>query len=131
MAGKRCLSREILGSGAFTSLPPRAQLLYIQMVFEADGDGVVANIVPAMAYAGASKKDLKTLVDARFVLEAGRVWVVKHWWIHNTFRRDRYKPSAWTEDLERLYVREDGVYTDHPDAGREAFLEACRKRKEG
>lgn len=129
MAGKRCFSKDVLGSGAFCALPPRAQLLYIQLNFEADSDGVVANARPAMANAGASDKDLKRLIEDRFILKAGRVLVVKHWWKHNTLRRDRYTPTAWQEDLKDIRLRPDKVYTDHPGEGFEAFMEAVEKRK--
>lgn len=131
MPKRFCLSSDVLGSSAFCALPPRAQLLYIQMNSIADQDGVVANVRPAMALAGASAKDLNTLIDARFILRAGRVDVIKHWWKHNTKRKDRYKPSAWQADLDTLFIREDGVYTDHPGEGYEAFLMATKWQPSG
>ena len=124
MAGKRCFTKDVLGSGDFVSLPPRAQLLYIQMNMDADDDGVVANVRPAMANSGAGQKELEALIAARFVLKAGRVHVIKHWHLHNTVRRDRYRPSTWQADLNTLFIREDGVYTDHPGEGFKAFIAA-------
>ena len=121
---KRCFTKDVLGSGAFVALAPRAQLLYIQLNMDADDDGVVANVRPAMANAGAGAKDLEALIASRFVLKAGRVYVIKHWHLHNTIRRDRYRPSTWQTDLNTLFIREDGVYTDHPGDGFEAFLAA-------
>ena len=126
MAGKRCFTKDVLGSGDFVSLPPRAQLLYIQMNMDADDDGVVANVRPAMANSGAGQKELEALIAARFVLKAGRVHVIKHWHLHNTVRRDRYRPSTWQADLNTLFIREDGVYTDHPGEGYEAFIMATK-----
>ncbi len=120
---RRCFSKDILGSGDFVSLPPRAQLLYIHMNMDADDDGVVANLRPAMANAGANAKDLNALLDARFVLKAGRVHVIKHWRLHNTIKKDRYKPTTWKTDLDTLFIKENGVYTDHPGEGFEAFME--------
>lgn len=121
---RRCISDDVLGSGAFCALPPRAQLLYIQMLFSADKDGVVSNERPAMALSGAGAKDLQALIDARFLLRAGRVLVFKHWWLHEKYRKDRYRPTTWQADLDTLFIREDGVYTDHPGEGYEAFLSA-------
>ena len=125
MAGRRCFSRDVLGSEAFCALPPRAQLLYIQLNMAADDDGVVANLRPAMANAGATSRELKALLDARFVLKAGRVHVIKHWRLHNTMRKDRYHQTTWLSDLDTLFIRDDGVYTDHPGEGFEAFREQC------
>jgi hypothetical protein len=83
-----------------------------------------------MAACGATDRDLKALMDARFVLRAGRVHVIKHWRIMNYIRRDRYQPSVWQSDLDGLFVRDDGVYTDHPGPEREAFMELVRKDRE-
>ena len=127
MARRRCFSKDVLGSGAFIALPPRAQLLYIQLNMEADDDGVVANVRPAMANAGAKSSDLRALLDARFVLKAGRVHVIKHWHLHNTIKRDRYKPTTWQADLDSLFIRDDGVYTDHPGEGFEAFMDQVKR----
>ena len=124
MARKRCLTGEVIGSGAFTALPPRAQLLYIQMVMVADDDGVVSNPLVPMALSGGTQKDLETLKASRFILEAGRVLVVKHWWLHQNFRKDRYHQSPRYEDLNRLFIRPDKVYTDHPSEESRQFAES-------
>ena len=128
---KRMISAEVVESGAFTSLPPRVQCLYFHMQMYADDEGAVANVRLPMASCGATEKDLKALVDARFVRKAGRVHVIKHWHIMNYIRRDRYTRSAWQSDLDTLWIRKDGVYTDHAGAGAEAFLELVERRKEG
>ena len=131
MARRRCFSNDILGSGAFCALPPRSQLLYIQMNMDADDDGVVANVRPAMAKAGARTRDIQPLLDQRFVLKCGRVYVIKHWFLANTIKRDRYHPTTWQEDIKHLSIREDGAYTDHPAPGAEALLKEKERSTNG
>ena len=131
MATRFCLSKDVVGSGAFCALPPRARLLYVYLNMDADGDGVVANERPAMANAGASKKDLDALMDARFLLKAGRVLVIKHWWKNNVYKRDRYHQTAWLDDVNHLKLREDGVYTERDEPGYETFAEQAKRRLEG
>ena len=130
MKTKRMISAEVVESGAFTALPPRVQCLYFHMQLYADDEGAVANVRLPMLSCGATEKDLKALIDARFVLKAGRIHVVKHWRVMNYIRRDRYTPTMWRNDLDQLYVRDDGVYTDHPGPEREAFMELVKKDHE-
>ena len=113
MRKSRMIRAEVLESGAFCALPPRSQALYVHMQLYADDDGVVANERLPMLSCGATAKDLETLITARFVLRAGRVLVIKHWWLHNNLARAKHTPTKWMSDLDGIYIREDRVYTDH------------------
>ena len=59
-----------------------------------------------------SDDDLKLLIAKNFLIpfESGVV-VVKHWLIHNTIQKDRYKPSVYTEEKAILTVKDNKVYT--------------------
>lgn len=39
------------------------------------------------------------------------VIVIKHWKIHNTIPKDRYKPTVYVEEKNMLYTKENGAYT--------------------
>lgn len=123
MRRQRMICAEVLESGAFTALPARVQMLYVHMQLFADDDGVVDNPKYPMLSCGATKKDLDALVKARFVLRAGRVWVIKHWWTLNKLQRDRHARTKWTADMEGIYIRQDRVYTDHETPDGLPFLE--------
>lgn len=123
MRKQRMVCADIVESGAFTALPPRAQALYVHMMMFADDDGVVDNQALPMLSCKANAKDLDALLNARFVLRAGRVLVIKHWWVHNQLKRDRHHWTRWVDDMEAIYVRPDRVYTDHEGGGAEPFLD--------
>ena len=123
MRRQRMISADVMESGAFTALPPRAQALYMHLMLYADDDGVVDNMRQPMGSCGAVEKDLRALIESRFVLVAGRVWVIKHWWTHNSLRRDRHARTKWTSDMKGIYIRPDRVYTDHESPDSVPFLE--------
>lgn len=113
MAEKRCISREILDSDAFMDLELSTVALYVYLNLNADDDGFVNNSKKIMKMIGATEKDFKALIEKRFVIyfEDEGVSVIKHWWVHNTKRKDRFKPTKYTELLEQLAIKENGVYT--------------------
>ena len=81
----------------------------------ADDDGFVSNARTIQRLVGASDDDIKLLLMKRFLLpfESGVV-VIKHWRINNYVRGDRYTPTLYQEEKSQLYVKKNGVYTDHP-----------------
>ena len=113
MAEKRCLSKEILSSDAFLELPLASQALYVQLNLNADDDGLINSTKKIMQIIGAKPKDFNALINKRFVIyfQDDGVTVIKHWWVHNTKRKDRYKPTKYTEIMDQLAVKENGVYT--------------------
>ena len=111
MAERRMFSRAIVRSDAFCSLPPTAQLLYFHVCMEADDDGFCGSLRLAMADAHATAEDLAALESAKFLLHVSGVWVVKHWRIMNTQRKDRHRPTSYQDELALLEVKPDGSYT--------------------
>lgn len=123
MRKSRMISAEVLESGAFCALPLGAQALYVHMQLYADDDGVVANERLPMLSCGATAEDLNALIEARFLLRAGRVLVIKHWWVHNNLARAKHNPTKWMSDMEGIFIREDRVYTEHEGPDRMPFRE--------
>ena len=113
MAERRMFSKKIVESDAFLDMPLSTQSLYFHLCMEADDDGFVNNPKRIQRVIGASEDDMKLLLAKRFLMtfESGVV-VVKHWWIHNTIRKDRHKITQYQEEYKTLKIKDNGAYTD-------------------
>lgn len=107
----------IVGSDAFLSMPPTAQLLYFHLGMRADEDGFVNNVLPTIRAAGLRKRDLEVLLERRFVLMMDDILVIKHFRMANSLRNDRLRVARYPAIADRLYICPNGAYTDHPVAG--------------
>jgi hypothetical protein len=54
----------------------------------------------------------------RFVLvfDSG-ILVIKHWKVHNYIQNDRYHETQYLEEKKRLFIKENGSYTDNLQNG--------------
>lgn len=116
MAEKRMYSKKITDSDAFIEMASSAQALYFHLNQGADDDGFNNQIQNAIFKAHASIDDLKVLLAKNFIIrfESGVV-VIKHWWIHNTLRKDRYTPTNFQEELKLLGIKDNKSYTLSPE----------------
>lgn len=113
MAKKRMFSIDVVGSDAFLDLPYSAQCLYFQLGMRADDDGFVGNPKTIQRIAGTKASDLELLVKKRFLLQfPSGVVVIKHWKINNQIQKDRYTPTVYTEEYQRLYIKDNKAYTE-------------------
>ena len=112
MAEKRMFSKQIIDSDAFLDMPLSTQALYFHLSMRADDDGFINNPKKIQRVVGASDDDLKLLIAKNFIIpfESGIV-VIKHWRIHNYIQKDRYKPTVYTEEMGRLMLKNNNVYT--------------------
>lgn len=111
MAKRRMISLDIVDSDAFMEMPSSAQSLYFHINVRSDDDGFCSKPLNILRSVGASNDDLRLLIAKRFLLECGEgVVLVKHWWLHNQKRKDRYTPSNYLKGLE-LYLDENNAYT--------------------
>lgn len=112
MAERRMFAKTIIDSDAFLDMPLSAQALYFHLSMRADDDGFINNPKKIQRMVGASEDDLKLLIVKKFIIpfESGIV-VIKHWKIHNYIQKDRYHATKYTEEKERLSVKENGAYT--------------------
>lgn len=115
MAERRMFTQKIVESDPFTEMPLSAQALYFHLNMDADDDGVVNSPNKIRRSIGASEDDLRLLIAKRFILTFDNgVMVIKHWRMHNKIRKDRYKPTQYTDVMARLTERKDGAYTENP-----------------
>ena len=60
---------------------------------------------------GASDKDMKRLIEKRFLVgfDSG-IFVIRHWHLHNQIRKDRYHPTQYQNERALLVLTDEGVY---------------------
>lgn len=116
MADKRMFSKKLIDSDAFLDMSISAQGLFFHLCMRADDDGFVDAPKRIARECQASSEDLQVLIDRRYVLTFpdSNVIVIKHWRLHNTIPKDRYKPTLYTEEKSQIGVKPNGAYTDDP-----------------
>lgn len=118
LMARRMFSPQIVDSDAFLDMSPSAQNLYFHLGMRADDDGFVGNPKKVLRMIGGNDDDLKLLMAKRFILTfASGVIVIKHWRINNLVRKDWYRPTQYIEEKSKLFLKENGSYTDDSGAG--------------
>lgn len=114
-------THKIVGSDEFMDMPLSAQALYFHLNMRADDDGFINNTARVLRDIKAKPKDLRVLIEKRFLISFDNgVVVIKHWRMHNTLRKDRYTPTYYQKHLKALIIKENGAYTERekaPDSG--------------
>ena len=112
MAERRMFAKTIIDSDAFLDMPLSTQALYFHLSMRADDDGFINNAKKIQRMLGCADDDLKILLSKNFVIpfETG-VCVIKHWKVHNYIQKDRYKPTVYSEEKEKLTIKNNDVYT--------------------
>lgn len=124
MACRRCISSKITESEDFFKLPVESQALYLHLNMLADDDGFVNNAASAYSQIKNGASALAKLVEKRFVLKFGSVYVIKHWRISNSLKNDRIKPLLYSEIAKKVWIKPNKAYTDHHVAGCVTLYEA-------
>ena len=103
MARRRMFSLDVVDTDAFLDLPSSSQALYFHLGMRADDDGFVSSPKRITATVSASPDDLKLLAAKGFIIpfESG-VCVIRDWKVNNQIRPDRYKPTLYTEEKNKL-----------------------------
>lgn len=102
MAQRRMFSKSIARTDKFLDMPPSTQNLYFHLGIEADDDGFVSPKM-VMRTLGCTDDEIKVLVAKGFVIpfESGVV-VITDWKENNYIQADRYKPTVYQEEMNRL-----------------------------
>lgn len=116
------LAKTIIESDPFSDMPLEAQMLYVRLNLAADDDGFVSNPRLIMRSCGACDDSMRLLISKKFVLSFQRgddfIYLIKHWKIHNTIQKDRYKASAFRDLLREVYLDENKAYSMTPGEGK-------------
>lgn len=111
MADRRMFLKAIVTSDSFLDLDHSAQCLYFQLCLSADDDGFIGSPKGLTRQCGCSESDLQKLVDERFLIKfSEKLYVIKHWRMHNLTRADRHKPTTYIKEFSRLEVDKKGAY---------------------
>lgn len=95
-------SAQIVNADSFLEMPMTSQALYFHLGMSADDDGFVSPR-KVLRMTGAGEDDLKVLLSKGYVIpfESG-VIVITHWKQNNYIQSDRYTPSIYGQEKERL-----------------------------
>ena len=109
MAQRRMFSSQIVSTDLFLEMPLTSQALYFHLGMSADDDGFVSP-KKILRMTGAGDDDLRVLMSKSFVIpfDTG-VIVITHWKQNNYLRNDRYTPSIYKAEKDRLSCIQ-GVY---------------------
>lgn len=129
MAERRCFSRKVVESDAFRKLSDSCQTLYLHLNMAADDDGFIncAGGIASMSENGA--ENLEMLVRAKFLIQFGDIYVVKHWRISNSLKSDRIKEPAYPAIAAAIYVNSNRAYTLRRECGGKSLLEIKTGRR--
>lgn len=137
MARKRMFSNDILNSDPFYALSKDAKLAYIYLNLGADDDGFIATATKELYPLRIGETAVKELVEHGYLLEFDepKVYVITHFFVHNTRRKDRYTPTYYLEVKEKLGIDKHGKYfllgdkDVSPDIEQVSVLVAANKSK--
>ena len=119
MAKRRMFSTEIVRSDAFLDLPVSSRELYFQLGMDTDDRGYIPNAKSIIRVIGANIGDLEPLINKGFLMLRGETLMLqKHFRINNTIRSDRFKETEYIDDLKKLFIKSNGVYTDDSTKGK-------------
>ncbi len=111
MAERRMFAKTIIESDIFLDMPRTAQALYFHLAMHADDDGFVTNPRTILRMTNANNGDFTMLIIKHLIIpfKSGRI-AIRHWYVHNYIRKDRYKETACKVEKERLKLNEYNVY---------------------
>lgn len=108
---KRSIDFDVVNSEEFLEQARSAQALYFHLCVRADDWGFITAPKPLIRYFNASAKDLKALIDAKFLHRfPSGVVVIMDWPIHNSVRNDRVAKTICTEELKQLFYEKRHRY---------------------
>ena len=112
MAQKRMFSLSVVDTDQFLEMPLSSRLLYYELGMRADDDGFVSNWKKILAFTGLKEDDLKVLIAKKYIIpfDSG-VIVIRHWRMNNYLQKDRTKPTIYQEELKKLGLDDNNVYT--------------------
>lgn len=112
MAEKRMFNCKLITSDQFVGLTRSAKVLYFALMASADDEGFVTNGICATRIAGATVKSIRELVDTGWLIdfEFSGVLLIKHWFQHNSIRRDRCHTTLSLRERSLVKINEKGEY---------------------
>ena len=105
MAEKRMFAKSITESDDFLNMSKNAQCLYYHLCMYADDDGFINNTKSILRIVGSDIKYLEELKRNKYIHEFDSgITLIMHWKVHNYIQKDRYKPSVYTEEKNKVEI---------------------------
>ena len=110
MARKRMFDLEVIDTDDFLEMPGTTQNLYFHFGIRADDDGFISNPRQIMNLIKSTEDDLKILLVKKYLIKFSNVIAIRHWRLNNYIRKDRYRPTIYTNELSQLWCDSNGIY---------------------
>lgn len=111
MAERRMFAKSVTESDEFLELSKNAQCLYYHLCMYADDDGFINNVKSVLRIVGSTKEDLEELKHANYIHEFDSgIILVMHWKAHNYIQKDRYKPTVYVDEKNKVEIIYGSAY---------------------
>lgn len=112
MAKCRMVSDLIVRSENFLSMSYQAQLLYLQLLLDADDEGFVSGARRIAKLVGVKRSAIDELISKELLIffDSSGVSVIRHWFIHNKLKASRIVRTIYTEESEKVCLNEKKIY---------------------
>lgn len=104
-------AKSVTESDEFLELSKNAQCLYYHLCMYADDDGFINNVKSVLRIVGSTKEDLEELKRTNYIheFESGII-LVMHWKAHNYIQKDRYKPTVYVDEKNKVEIIYGSAY---------------------
>lgn len=111
MPYRRMTSNQITLTDKFRTMPGLTRLVYRTLFDYADDDGFVSSPLMVARDCETDKSAIDTLVEKEYLIrfDSGVV-LIRHWFIHNYIRKDRYTETLYSKERNQVFVGKDKVY---------------------
>ena len=104
-------AKSVTESDEFLELSKNAQCLYYQLCMYADDDGFINNVKSVLRIVGSTKEDLEELKRTNYIHEFDSgIILVMHWKAHNYIQKDRYKPTVYVDEKNKVEIIYGSAY---------------------
>lgn len=104
-------TKSVTESDEFLELSKNAQCLYYHLCMYADDDGFINNVKSVLRIVGSTKEDLEELKRTNYIHEFDSgIILVMHWKAHNYIQKDRYKPTVYVDEKNKVEIIYGSAY---------------------
>lgn len=110
MGDRRMISRSVVDNDSLLRLAAETQLLYFHLNLNADDDGFCGS-PQRLCRLVEAPNGLEELCEAGYLISfPSGVVVIRHWHVHNSVRKDSYRPTIFEAEMSQLTLS-NGVYS--------------------
>ena len=104
-------AKSVTESDEVLELSKNAQCLYYYLCMYSDDDGFINNVKSVLRIVGSTKEDLEELKRTNYIHEFDSgIILVMHWKAHNYIQKDRYKPTVYVDEKNKVEIIYGSAY---------------------